>query len=179
LRRRQFELVSRENNMTAEKLLFATGDLVVYPTHGVGKITAIEIQEIAGHTLNVFVVTFDKDRMTLRVPLGKAKVSGLRKLSSRKEMDAALAKLRGRSRAKRTMWSRRAQEYQAKIASGDPASIAEVVRDLFRNGTQPEQSYSERQIYQAALDRLVREFAAVERIDEMTATQRVEQLRSA
>ena len=115
--------------MTAEKVLFATGDLVVYPTHGVGKITAIEIQEIAGHTLNVFVVTFDKDRMTLRVPLGKAKVSGLRKLSSRKEMDAALAKLRGRSRAKRTMWSRRAQEYQAKIASGDPASIAEVVRE--------------------------------------------------
>jgi CarD family transcriptional regulator len=165
--------------MTAEKLLFATGDLVVYPTHGVGKITAIEIQEIAGHTLNVFVVTFDKDRMTLRVPLGKAKVSGLRKLSSRKEMDAALAKLRGRSRAKRTMWSRRAQEYQAKIASGDPASIAEVVRDLFRNGSQPEQSYSERQIYQAALDRLVREFAAVERIDEITAIQRVEQLLSA
>ena len=106
--------------MTAEKLPFATGDLVVYPTHGVGKITAIETQEIAGHTLSVFVVTFDKDRMTLRVPLAKAKVSGLRKLSSRKEMDAALAKLRGRSRAKRTMWSRRAQEYQAKIASGDP-----------------------------------------------------------
>ena len=137
------------------------------------------MQQFSSDTLNVFVVTFDKDRMTLRVPLGKAKVSGLRKLSSRKEMDAALAKLRGRSRAKRTMWSRRAQEYQAKIASGDPASIAEVVRDLFRNGSQPEQSYSERQIYQAALDRLVREFAAVERIDETTATQRVEQLLSA
>ena len=165
--------------MSAEKVPFTTGDLVVYPTHGVGKITAIEVQEIAGHTLNVFVVTFDKDRMTLRVPLGKAKASGLRKLSSQKEMDAALAKLRGRSRAKRTMWSRRAQEYQAKIASGDPASIAEVVRDLFRNSSQPEQSYSERQIYQAALDRLVREVAAVESIDEMTATQRVEQLLSA
>ena len=165
--------------MTAEKVSFATGDLVVYPTHGVGKITSIEIQEIAGHTLNVFVVTFDKDRMTLRVPLAKAKVSGLRKLSSHKEMDAAVAKLRGRSRAKRTMWSRRAQEYQAKIASGDPASIAEVVRDLFRNVGQPEQSYSERQIYQAALDRFVREYAAVERIDESTATQRVEQMLSA
>lgn len=165
--------------MTAEKVLFATGDLVVYPTHGVGEITAIEMQEIAGYTLNVFVVTFAKDRMTLRVPLGKAKISGLRKLSSRKEMDAALAKLRGRSRAKRTMWSRRAQEYQAKIASGDPASIAEVVRDLFRNTGQPEQSYSERQIYQAALDRFVREYAAVERIDEMTATQRIEQMLAA
>jgi CarD family transcriptional regulator len=166
-------------DMTAEKVPFATGDLVVYPTHGVGKITAIEIQEIAGYTLNVFVVTFDKDRMTLRVPLAKAKISGLRKLVSRKEMDAALAKLRGRSRAKRTMWSRRAQEYQAKIASGDPASIAEVVRDLFRNTGQPEQSYSERQIYQAALDRFVREYAAVERIDETTATQRVEQMLAA
>jgi len=169
----------REKKMTAEKMAFAAGDLVVYPTHGVGKITAIEMQEIAGHTLNVFVVTFDKDRMTLRVPLGKAKISGLRKLSSRKEMDAALAKLRGRSRAKRTMWSRRAQEYQAKIASGDPASIAEVVRDLFRNSGQPEQSYSERQIYQAALDRFVREYAAVERIDETTATRRIEQMLAA
>jgi len=165
--------------MMAEKAPFAAGDLVVYPTHGVGKITAIETQEIAGYTLSVFVVTFDKDRMTLRVPLAKAKVSGLRRLSSHKEMDAAVAKLRGRSRAKRTMWSRRAQEYQAKIASGDPASIAEVVRDLFRNSTQPEQSYSERQIYQAALDRFVREYAAVERIDEMTATQRVEEMLSA
>jgi len=162
--------------MNSEKPPFVTGDLVVYPTHGVGKIVAIETQEISGHTLSVFVVHFDKDRMTLRVPLAKAKVSGLRRLSSHKEMDAALAKLRGRSRAKRTMWSRRAQ---AKIASGDPGSIAEVVRDLFRNTGQPEQSYSERQIYQSALDRLVREFAAVERIDEITATQRVEQLLTA
>ncbi len=165
--------------MTSEKPSFAVGDLVVYPTHGVGKIVAIETQEIAGHTLSVFVVAFDKDRMTLRVPLSKAMGSGLRKLSSRTEMDAALAKLRGRSRAKRTMWSRRAQEYQAKIASGDPGSIAEVVRDLYRNVGQPEQSYSERQIYQAALDRFVREFAAVERIDETTATQRIEQLLTA
>ena len=165
--------------ITTDKMPFSEGDLVVYPTHGVGKITAIEEQEIAGHTLNVFVVLFDKDRMTLRVPLAKAKNSGLRRLSSRKEMDAALAKLRGRSRAKRTLWSRRAQAYQAKIASGDPAAIAEVVRDLFRNVGQPEQSYSERQIYQAALDRLVREFAAVERIDEMTAVQRVEQMLTA
>ena len=166
-------------DMNSDKPPFATGDLVVYPTHGVGKIVGIEIQEISGHTLNVFVVHFDKDRMTLRVPLAKATASGLRRLSSRKEMDAALAKLRGRSRAKRSMWSRRAQEYQAKIASGDPASIAEVVRDLYRNAGQPEQSYSERQIYQAALDRFVREFAAVERIDETTATQRVEQLLTA
>jgi CarD family transcriptional regulator len=163
----------------AEKPPFTAGDFVVYPTHGVGKILGVEEQEIAGYKLSVFVVHFDKDRMTLRVPLGKAKASGLRKLSSRKEMDAALAKLRGRSRVKRTMWSRRAQEYEAKINSGDPASIAEVVRDLYRNVGQPEQSYSERQIYQAALDRLVREFAAVEKIDEETATKRIEQVLNA
>ena len=163
----------------SDKVGFGTGDFVVYPTHGVGKINAVEIQEIAGYTLNVFVIHFEKDRMTLRVPVGKAKGSGLRRLSTRKEMDAALAKLKGRSKARRTMWSRRAQEYEAKINSGDPASIAEVVRDLYRNVGQPEQSYSERQIYQAALDRLVREFAAVEKIDETTAVQRVEQMLNA
>lgn len=161
---------------SAEGPGFEVGDHVVYPTHGVGKITAIETQEIAGHILKVFVVQFEKDRMTLRVPVGKVRAAGLRRLSSRKEMDLALAKLRGRSRVKRTMWSRRAQEYEAKINSGDPASIAEVVRDLHRNAGQPDQSYSERQIYQAALDRLVRELAAVERIDEDQATQRLEKL---
>jgi len=171
--------VAKEEKRNAEKLGFGAGDLVVYPTHGVGKILAVENQEIAGYSLNVFVVHFDKDRMTLRVPVAKAKNSGLRRLSTRKEMEAALAKLKGRSRAKRTMWSRRAQEYEAKINSGDPASIAEVVRDLYRNVGQPEQSYSERQIYQAALDRLVREFAAVEKIDEPTAVRRVEQMLSA
>jgi len=166
----------KDEKPMSEKLGFATGDFVVYPTHGVGKILGVENQEIAGYQLNVFVVHFDKDRMTLRVPVGKAKNSGLRRLSTRKEMDAALAKLKGRSRAKRTMWSRRAQEYEAKINSGDPGSIAEVVRDLYRNVGQPEQSYSERQIYQAALDRLVREFAAVEKIDEAAAVKRVEQM---
>ena len=169
----------KEDKILAETLGFSTGDFVVYPTHGVGKILGIENQEIAGYQLKVFVVHFDKDRMTLRVPVGKAKNSGLRRLSTRKEMDAALSKLKGRSRAKRTMWSRRAQEYEAKINSGDPASIAEVVRDLYRNVGQPEQSYSERQIYQAALDRLVREFAAVENIDEAAAAKRVEQMLSA
>jgi CarD family transcriptional regulator len=163
----------------SEKNGFGAGDFVVYPTHGVGKINGVETQEIAGQTLSVFVIHFEKDRMTLRVPIGKAKNSGLRRLSTRKEMDAALLKLKGRSKARRTMWSRRAQEYEAKINSGDPASIAEVVRDLYRNVGQPEQSYSERQIYQAALDRLVREFAAVEKIDETTAVQRVEQMLNA
>ena len=163
----------------SEQRDFSKGELVVYPTHGVGKVLGVETQEIAGLKLSLFVVHFDKDRMTLRVPLGKAKLSGLRRLSTRKEMDAALARLKGRTRVKRTMWSRRAQEYEAKINSGDPGSIAEVVRDLYRNVGQPEQSYSERQIYQAAMDRLVREFAAVEKIDEDTATRRLEQMMSA
>ena len=162
-----------------EKLAFEEGDFVVYPSHGVGKILGIEAQEISGYRLNVFVVHFDKDRMTLRVPVTKAKASGLRRLSTQKEMQVALVKIKGRSKAKRTMWSRRAQEYEAKINSGDPASIAEVVRDLYRNAGQPDQSYSERQIYQAALDRLVREFAAVEAIDESTATERLEQMLNA
>jgi CarD family transcriptional regulator len=155
---------------------FRKGDYVVYPTHGVGKVLGIEAQEISGHSLQVITIHFDKDRMTLRVPVAKAKNSGLRKLSSRKVMDSALATLKGRSRVKRAMWSRRAQEYEAKINSGDPVSIAEVVRDLHRNADQPDQSYSERQIYQAALDRLVRELAAVEDIDEQAATKKLEQV---
>jgi len=153
---------------------FASGDHVVYPTHGVGRITAIESQEISGHKLRLLVIQFDKDRMTLRVPVSKAKPSGLRRLCTRKEMQSALGTLKGRSRIKRTMWSRRAQEYEAKINSGDPRSIAEVVRDLYRNAGQPDQSFSERQMYQAALERLSREFAAVERIPEDVATQRLE-----
>ena len=155
---------------------FLTGDFVVYPSHGVGKITSLENQQIAGYDLKVFVICFEKDRMTLRLPIGKARSAGLRRLSTPTEMKAALTKLRGRTRAKRTMWSRRAQEYEAKINSGDPASIAEVVRDLYRNAGQADQSYSERQIFQAAMDRLVREFAAVEKIDEATATRKLEEL---
>lgn len=155
---------------------FLTGDFVVYPSHGVGRILSLENQQIAGYELKVFVISFEKDRMTLRLPIGKARSAGLRRLSTPTEMKAALAKLRGRTRAKRTMWSRRAQEYEAKINSGDPASIAEVVRDLYRNAGQADQSYSERQIFQAAMDRLVREFAAVEKIDEATATKKLEEL---
>ena len=160
----------------AKDIGFKKGDFVVYPTHGVGKVMGVESQEISGTSLQVIAILFDKDRMTLRVPVAKAKNSGLRKLSSRKIMDSALQTLKGRSRTKRAMWSRRAQEYEAKINSGDPVSIAEVVRDLHRNAGQPEQSYSERQIYQAALDRLVRELAAVEAIDETAATKKLEQV---
>jgi len=155
---------------------FSEGDFVVYPTHGVGKVASIERQRIAGHELELFVITFDRDRMTLRVPVPKARMSGLRKLSSRSVMDNALEKLRGRAKVKRAMWSRRAQEYEAKINSGDPISIAEVVRDLHRNANQPDQSYSERQIYEAALERLASELAAVEAILPEQATQKLEKL---
>ncbi len=153
---------------------YGRGDYVVYPTHGVGKVTGVETQEISGQKLKLFVIQFEKERMTLRVPVQKAQGSGLRSLSTRKVMESALKTLRGRSRAKRTMWSRRAQEYEAKINSGNPVSVAEVVRDLHRDETQPDQSYSERQMYQAAFERLVRELAAVEKIDEDVATQRME-----
>jgi len=156
------------------KLEFKANDHVVYPTHGVGKITRVEEQEVAGMRLEVFVITFEKDKMTLRVPTAKAKAVGMRKLSSPDIVANALNTLKGRARIKRTMWSRRAQEYEAKINSGDLVSIAEVIRDLHRASDQPEQSYSERQLYEAALARMAREVAAVERIDEQAAVKRVE-----
>jgi len=159
-----------------DKLGFSSGDFVVYPTHGVGRIVAIEHQDISGHSLQLFVIRFDKERMTLRVPIDKAKSSGLRRLSSRDRLESAMATLRSRAKVNRAMWSRRAQEYEAKINSGDPVSIAEVVRDLFRSSEQPEQSYSERQIYQSALNRLARELAAVEKIDDKVAAERLEQV---
>jgi CarD family transcriptional regulator len=157
-----------------KKLEFKANDHVVYPTHGVGKIMRIEEQEVAGLKLELFVITFDKDKMTLRVPVTKAKTVGMRKLSSPDTVATALNTLKGRARVKRTMWSRRAQEYEAKINSGDLVSIAEVVRDLHRASGQPEQSYSERQLYEAALARMAREVAAVEKIDETAAVKRVE-----
>lgn len=159
-----------------DKQAYKSGDYVVYPTHGVGKVLGIEDQEVAGHQLRLIVIEFDKDRMTLRVPVQKADASGLRKLSSPEQMSQALKTLKGKVRVRRTMWSRRAQEYEAKINSGDPVAIAEVVRDLYRNANQPDQSYSERQLYQAALDRLARELAAVERIDEESAAEKLETL---
>ena len=153
----------------AKAEIFEEGDHVVYPTHGVGKVERIATEEIAGHKLELIHITFEENRMTLRVPVAKARTAGLRKLATRKMFDEALAVLRGRARIKRTMWSRRAQEYEAKINSGDPLAIAEVVRDLHRNAGQPDQSFSERQIYEAAMDRLAAELAALDRIDKAAA----------
>ena len=153
---------------------FRTNDWVVYPAHGVGRIISVVEQEVAGIKLELFVINFDKDKMTLRVPVAKATSIGMRRLSSPDVVATALQTLIGRARIKRTMWSRRAQEYEAKINSGDLISIAEVVRDLHRASGQPEQSYSERQLYEAALGRMAREVAAVERIDEDAAVKRLE-----
>ena len=148
---------------------FSVADHVVYPAHGVGQIAAVETQEVAGLSLEVYVITFDHEKMTLRVPTKKAKTAGLRSLADADVVSKAMTTLKGRARVKRTMWSRRAQEYEAKINSGDLISIAEVVRDLYRADNQPEQSYSERQLYESALDRMAREVAAIEQIDRVAA----------
>jgi CarD family transcriptional regulator len=152
---------------------FVEGDHVVYPTHGVGRVERIATEEIAGHKLELIHITFEENRMTLRVPVTKARTAGLRKLATRKMFDEAMTVLRGRARIKRTMWSRRAQEYEAKINSGDPLAIAEVVRDLHRNAGQPDQSFSERQIYEAAMDRLAAELGALDGIDKAAASQKL------
>ncbi len=165
-----------ENTAKAKKTAidFVAGDYVVYPAHGVGKVEGIETQTISGVDVTLYTISFEQDRMRLKLPVSKIRSSGLRKLSSGDRLKEALTTLKGRSRIKRTMWSRRAQEYETKINSGDPVSIAEVLRDLRRDEDKGEQSYSERQIYQAALERLAREVAAIEDIDEKSATERLE-----
>jgi CarD family transcriptional regulator len=160
---------------TAQRLGFKTGEAIVYPAHGVGRITAVEEQEIAGFKLELFVVSFEKDKMVLRVPTAKATAVGMRKLAEPILVARALDVLTGRARVKRTMWSRRAQEYEAKINSGDLIAVTEVVRDLYRSEAQPEQSYSERQLYEAALDRIMREIAAVNRITDTEALKLIDQ----
>lgn len=162
-----------EKKKSLQRNGFKTNEYVVYPTHGVGRIVGIEDQEIAGYKLELFVINFEKDKMTLRVPTAKSVSAGMRKLSDEGIVAKALETLKGRARVKRTMWSRRAQEYEAKINSGDLIAIAEVVRDLYRSDAQPEQSYSERQLYEAARDRVVREISAVQDVDESVALQRI------
>lgn len=153
---------------------FKTGEAIVYPAHGVGMITTIEEQEVAGMKLELFVIEFEKDKMRLKVPVAKAVSIGMRKLSETDFVERALKVVQGKARVKRTMWSRRAQEYDAKINSGDLISIAEVVRDLYRAENQPEQSYSERQLYEAALERMAREIAAVNKMSDTEAVRLVE-----
>lgn len=153
-----------------QEIEFKTGDKVVYPTHGVGKITGQESQEIAGMGIKVYVISFEKDKMTLRVPVNRAKASGLRAISAQAAVEQAIVTLKGRARTGRGMWSRRAQEYETKINSGDMISIAEVVRDLHKNVDDPDRSYSERIIYESALSRLAGEFSAVKGVTVEEAT---------
>ena len=157
-----------------KKLSFKINDLIVYPAHGVGRVTQIEEQEIAGIKLELYIVDFEKEKLRLKVPTGRAEQKGMRRLSDKGQIEQALKVLKGRARIKRTMWSRRAQEYDAKINSGDLISVAEVVRDLYRSERQPEQSYSERQLFEQALERMAREIAAVRKIDDDMAIKEVE-----
>ena len=166
--------VEEPKKVVTQRQGFKANEFVVYPAHGVGQILAIEEQEIAGAKLELFVINFMKDKMTLRVPTAKVANVGMRKLSEPALVKKALETLKGRARVKRTMWSRRAQEYEAKINSGDIVAIAEVVRDLYRSDSQPEQSYSERQLYEAALDRLSREIAVVQHSTETEAVKEIE-----
>ncbi|MEX3314881.1 CarD family transcriptional regulator [Sulfitobacter maritimus] len=157
----------------SKKLDFRPNEFVVYPAHGVGQIMSIEEQEVAGISLELFVISFEKDKMTLRVPTHKATEIGMRALSTPDVINHAMKTLKGKAKVKRAMWSRRAQEYEQKINSGDLIAIAEVVRDLHRTDDQREQSYSERQLYEAALERLTREVAAVSGGDELAAAKQV------
>jgi CarD family transcriptional regulator len=166
--------MAADKKTASKKLKYKVNEFVVYPAHGVGKIVALEEQEIAGAKLELYVIDFEKDKMRLRVPTGKCGSVGMRKLSDKPMADDAMKVLTGKARVKRTMWSRRDQEYEAKINSGDLISIAEVVRDLYRSEAQPEQSYSERQLYEAALDRMARELAAVEKLDEASAVAKID-----
>jgi CarD family transcriptional regulator len=156
------------------KLQYSVGDFIVYPSHGVGEITDIQTFEIAEEKLEMYNVIFDKEKMTLKIPTIKAKEIGIRKVSSRNEMKKTLEILKSKAKIRRTMWSRRAQEYEAKINSGILTELTEVVRDLFRNSNQPEQSYSERQLYESARDRLAREVAVVEKTDDIKAVEKIE-----
>ncbi len=155
---------------------FNANDYIVYPAHGVGRIVSIENDEVAGIEMEMFVIAFEKDKMTLRIPTNRATAIGMRSLSSPDVVTRAMETLKGKARVKRAMWSRRAQEYEQKINSGDLISIAEVVRDLHRNDEQREQSYSERQLYEAALERLIREVAAVGDLTENSAQEKVDKV---
>ncbi len=152
---------------------FSIGDHVVYPTHGVGKIIGHETQEVGGMTLKLFVISFEKDKMTLRVPVSRAHTAGLRNISNGDQIEKAFRTLQGRAKTSRGMWSRRAQEYESKINSGSLISVAEVVRDLHKNVDQSERSYSERMIYESAFSRIVGEIAAADSTDITKATDKL------
>lgn len=152
---------------------FKKGEYVVYAHHGVGQIEGTEVNQIGGSEVKLYSINFEHNRMRVKVPVTSAQNSGLRKLSTKDRLEEAMTTLKGRARTRRTMWSRRAAEYETKINSGDPVAIAEVLRDLKRSNDD-EKSYSERQIYQAALERLAREVAIVDKLTEDQAAEKLE-----
>jgi CarD family transcriptional regulator len=176
LKKTEADIHKKGKSIMADNDNFAKGDYVVYPAHGVGLIEGIETQTISGMEIKLYAINFEKERMRLKIPMTKAKESGLRKLCTTSRLKDAIKTLKGKARIRRTMWSRRAQEYELKINSGDPVAIAEVLRDLKRSNDDTEQSYSELQIYQSALERLAREVAAVEKTSEEKATIRLEKI---
>jgi len=155
---------------------FKVGDTVVYPSHGVGQITSEETQIVGGSQINVFVISLNKDKLTLRVPIKRATAVGLRQISTHEYIDSMISTLKSKPKSAKGMWSKRAQEYEMKINSGDLILIAEVLRDLFRNVEDPDRSYSERVIFEAALGRLAGEYAAVEDIDHKTAVEKIKSI---
>jgi len=163
-----------EKKVISKKEEFLPEQYVVYPSHGIGQILEIEKKEIAGQILTMYVIEFEKEKMILRVPIEKTKEIGVRKVSTKNQLKEIYEILTGKAKIRRTMWSRRAQEYEAKINSGDIKLLTEVVRDLFRSDSQPEQSYSERQLYEAARERLSREVAVIEKTDEQKAIEKME-----
>jgi len=162
--------------MSPRNIEFKIGETVVYPKHGVGEIVKIESMEIANIRTIFFVVKMEQSKLTIRVPIDKQEAVGLRKISSKKIITEVFDVLKLKPKIRRIMWSRRAQEYDTKIFSGDPINIAEVVRDLFRKNSQAEQSYSERQMFQVAIERLAREVAAVEKTDYFQSTEKIESI---
>ena len=163
-----------EKKVISKKEQFLPEQYVIYPSHGIGQILEIEKKEIAGQMLKMYVIEFEKEKMILRVPIEKTKEIGVRKVSTKNQLKEIFEILTGKAKIRRTMWSRRAQEYEAKINSGDIKLLTEVVRDLFRSDSQPEQSYSERQLYEAARERLSREVAVIEKTDEQKAIEKME-----
>ena len=174
--KKESKSVTTKSKVSQAKLKdgFLPDQYVVYPSHGVGKVIEIEKREIAGQLLEMYVIEFEKEKMTQRVPIGKIKENGVRKVSTKNQLKEIFEILTGKAKIRRTMWSRRAQEYEAKINSGDIKLLAEVVRDLFRSDSQPEQSYSERQLYEASRERLAREVAVIEKTDEQKAIEKME-----
>tara|TARA_Y100001936_G_scaffold9827_1_gene8788 strand:+ start:4290 stop:5195 length:906 start_codon:yes stop_codon:yes gene_type:complete len=174
IKKKQSSKKPSSKKVTSKKEEFLPEQYVVYPSHGIGQILEKEKKEIAGQMLTMYVIEFEKEKMTLRVPIEKTKEIGVRKVSTKNQLKEIFEILTGKAKIRRTMWSRRAQEYETKINSGDIKLLSEVVRDLFRSDSQPEQSYSERQLYEAARERLSREVAVIEKTDEQKAIEKIE-----